>query len=67
MIAFGYHQSNSNHTLFLKKQQGKITILFVYVNDMVGLHEVILKKGMLYKITCSKNWNEKPRSFEIFS
>lgn len=29
------HQSNSDHTLFLKKQQGKITALIVYVNDMV--------------------------------
>ncbi|RVW36151.1 Retrovirus-related Pol polyprotein from transposon RE1 [Vitis vinifera] len=32
---FGYHQSNSDHTLFLKKQHGKITTLIVYVNDMV--------------------------------
>ncbi|XP_059663880.1 uncharacterized mitochondrial protein AtMg00810-like [Cornus florida] len=35
MIAFGYCQSNSDHTLFLKKQQGKITTLIVYVDDMV--------------------------------
>ncbi|XP_059654609.1 uncharacterized mitochondrial protein AtMg00810-like [Cornus florida] len=35
MIAFGYRQSNSDHTLFLKKQQGKITALIVYVDDMV--------------------------------
>ena len=35
MKAFGYHQSNSDHTLFLKKQQGKITALIVYVDDMV--------------------------------
>jgi hypothetical protein len=35
MIAFSYHQSNSNHTLFLKKQQGKITALIIYVDDMV--------------------------------
>ncbi|KAL5575115.1 hypothetical protein UlMin_016814 [Ulmus minor] len=35
MINFGYHQSNSDHTLFLKKQQGKITALIVYVDDMV--------------------------------
>ena len=33
--SFGYHQSNSNHTLFLKKQHGKITTLIVYVDDMV--------------------------------
>ena len=35
MRSFGYHQSNSDHTLFLKKQHGKITALIVYVDDMV--------------------------------
>ena len=35
MRYFGYHQSNSDHTLFLKKQHGKITALIVYVDDMV--------------------------------
>ncbi|RVW22827.1 Retrovirus-related Pol polyprotein from transposon RE1 [Vitis vinifera] len=35
MRAFGYRQSNSDHTLFLKKQHGKITTLIVYVDDMV--------------------------------
>ena len=35
MRAFGYHQSNSYHTLFLKKQHDKITTLIVYVDDMV--------------------------------
>lgn len=35
MKAFGYSQSNADHTLFLKKQQGKITALIVYVDDMV--------------------------------
>ena len=35
MRAFGYRQSNSDHTLFLKKQHGKITTLIVYVDDMI--------------------------------
>ena len=35
MRAFGYRQSNSDRTLFLKKQHGKITTLIVYVDDMV--------------------------------
>ena len=35
MRSFGYHQSNSDHTLFLKKQLGKITALIFYVDDMV--------------------------------
>ncbi|RVW45770.1 Retrovirus-related Pol polyprotein from transposon RE1 [Vitis vinifera] len=33
--SFGYRQSNSDHTLFLKKKHGKITALIVYVDDMV--------------------------------
>nr|KYP50832.1 Retrovirus-related Pol polyprotein from transposon TNT 1-94 [Cajanus cajan] len=35
MIAFGYHQSNSDHTLFLKKQHGKITTIIIYIDDMM--------------------------------
>ena len=35
MKDFGYRQTNSDHTLFLKKLQGKITTLIVYVDDMV--------------------------------
>ena len=35
MRAFGYYKSNSDHTLFLKKQYGKIIVLIVYVDDMV--------------------------------
>ena len=35
MKSFGYCQTKSYHTLFLKKQQGKITALIVYVDDMV--------------------------------
>ena len=32
---FGYEQSNSDHTLFLKKDDGQITCLIIYVDDMV--------------------------------
>ncbi|KAH9764942.1 retrovirus-related pol polyprotein from transposon RE1 [Citrus sinensis] len=35
IVRFGYNQSNSDHTLFIKKRQGKITALIVYVDDMV--------------------------------
>ena len=35
MKNFGYKQSNSDHTLFLKHQKGKITTLIIYVDDMV--------------------------------
>ena len=35
MKAAGYKQSNSDHTLFTKHKEGKVTILMVYVDDMV--------------------------------
>ncbi|WVY91158.1 hypothetical protein V8G54_036672 [Vigna mungo] len=35
MTVFGYHQSDSDHTLFLKKQHGKIIALIIYVDDMI--------------------------------
>ena len=35
MKTFGYRQSNSDHTLFIKRNQGKITALIVYVDDMI--------------------------------
>ena len=35
MKEFGYKQSNSDHTLFIKHKGGKVTALIVYVDDMV--------------------------------
>ena len=35
MKKFGYKQSNSDPTLFLKKRNGLITCLVIYVDDMV--------------------------------
>nr|KYP33098.1 Retrovirus-related Pol polyprotein from transposon TNT 1-94 [Cajanus cajan] len=35
MTSFGYTQSNSDRTLFLKNNQGKITALIIYVDDMI--------------------------------
>ena len=35
MRSYGYKQSDSDHTLFLKHDQGKITALIIYVDDMV--------------------------------
>ena len=32
---FGYRQSNSDHTLFLKMPHGKIMTLIIYVDNMV--------------------------------
>ena len=35
MKKFGYEQSHSDHTLFLKKGEGQITCIIIYVDDMV--------------------------------
>ena len=35
MKEFDYKQSNSDHTLFIKHKEGKVTALIVYVDDMV--------------------------------
>ena len=35
MKSYEYKQSNSDHTLFLKKSGGKTTCLIVYVDDMI--------------------------------
>ncbi|RVW82645.1 Retrovirus-related Pol polyprotein from transposon RE1 [Vitis vinifera] len=35
MKKYGFQQSNSDHTLFLKHRQGKLTTLIVYVDDMI--------------------------------
>jgi hypothetical protein len=35
MRKYGLKQSNSDHTLFLKHQQGMVTTLMIYVDDMI--------------------------------
>ncbi|XP_059275216.1 uncharacterized mitochondrial protein AtMg00810-like [Lycium ferocissimum] len=35
MKKYGYTQSNADHSLFLKRQNGKITVLIIYVDDMI--------------------------------
>ncbi|KAJ7968090.1 Retrovirus-related Pol polyprotein from transposon TNT 1-94 [Quillaja saponaria] len=35
MISFGYQQSNADHTMFVKHCHGRITILIIYVDDIV--------------------------------
>lgn len=32
---YGYQQGNSNHTLFIKRKDGKMTLLIRYVDDMI--------------------------------
>ena len=36
MVSLGYRQSQGDHTLFIKhSQDGKLTLLLVYVDDMI--------------------------------
>ena len=35
MKGYGYHQSNSDHTLFLKRKGDCVTCLIIYVDDMI--------------------------------
>lgn len=35
MKKYGYHQANSNHTLFIKCNGNKVILLIIYVDDMV--------------------------------
>lgn len=35
MKSYGFNQSDSDHTLFLKGKQGKLTCLIIYVDDMI--------------------------------
>ena len=58
MRSFGYRQSNSYHTLFLKKHHGKITTIIVYVDGMVVI-ENDPKERKVPKIICQKEFEMK--------
>jgi hypothetical protein len=48
MRRYGYHQSQSDHTLFLKhSNEGKVTALIVYVDDIVVTGNDIMEMGKL--------------------
>ncbi|CAL8167658.1 unnamed protein product [Prunus armeniaca] len=49
MKKYRYHEDNSDHILFIKRWDGKITLLIIYVNDMVvtGGDVVEMETGML--------------------
>lgn len=50
MKNFGYTQSNSDHTLFLKHDGDKVTALIVYIDDMV-VTEIDTKESKSYNNT----------------
>lgn len=51
MIEFGYKQGHSDHTLFTRKNEGKMVVLIVYVDDIVvtgnDSEEIAKLKGLL--------------------
>ena len=53
MKKFGYRQSNSDHTLFIKRANQKITCLIIYVDDMIitgdDEEEIVTLKGKLFQ------------------
>ncbi|CAL2246602.1 unnamed protein product [Prunus armeniaca] len=54
MKKFGYVQSNSDHTLFLKRHKGKLTGLIIYVNDMIETGDNQAKMQNLHKYLASE-------------
>ena len=53
MKRFWYSQSNSDHTLFLKRSKGKITYLIIYVDIMIitadDRNEIKVLKSKLFQ------------------
>ena len=51
MRKYGFTQSNSDHTLFLKHRLGKVTTLIIYVDDMIiignDIEEISRLQGQL--------------------
>ena len=51
MLRFGYKQSHADHTMFIKRSNGKIAILIVYVDDIImtgdDMNEIISLKALL--------------------
>ncbi|CAL2270418.1 unnamed protein product [Prunus armeniaca] len=47
MKKYGYHEDNSYHILFIKHWDGKITMLIIYVNDMVVTGDDVVEMGKL--------------------
>lgn len=52
MKKFGYQQNNSDHTLFLRRKDDKVTCLIIYVDDMIIIgndaEEIITLKRKLF-------------------
>ena len=53
MVSLGYRQSQVDHTLFIKhSQNGKLTVLLVYIDDMIITgHDEIEKQTLRLRVT----------------
>ncbi|BBN67221.1 transposable element gene, partial [Prunus dulcis] len=51
---FGYVQSNSDHTLFLKRHKDKLTTLIIYVDDMIVTGDDQAEMQNLHKYLASE-------------
>jgi hypothetical protein len=49
MKKYGFQQSNSDHTLFLKHKLGKVTALIVYVDDIIITGDDVKEMSQLQK------------------
>ena len=54
MKAFGYSQSNWDHTLLLKRKNKKITTLIVYVDDLMVTGNDPMEQSALKKYLSTK-------------
>lgn len=64
MKGYGYIQINANHRLFFKRNQGKITFLLIYVDDMIiwgdDVEEITNLQNLLnskFEMKILKAWN----------
>ena len=54
MKKYGYHEDNSDHTLFIKFMGSKVTLLIIYVDYMVGTSDDADEMGKLQKYLASE-------------
>jgi hypothetical protein len=66
MKTYGYNQSNSDHTLFLKRQLGKVTALIIYVDDMIITSNESEEISRLQKLLATKFEMKDLRGLKYF-
>ncbi|CAL8992441.1 unnamed protein product [Prunus brigantina] len=56
MKKFGSRQANTDHTLFIKHKAGKVTLLIIYVDDMIVTGNDTVEIEELQKRVCEILW-----------